>query len=94
MGGLRGVLQGTRATSTVPSKPGTDDAGHGNEYCFLAVEPDPDEWRIVVQSDGNGWFETAGTFCDFLVRCFDRIDRPPFMTREWPTPGARHHSHV
>lgn len=34
---------------------------HGSEYYFLAVEPD---------------FETAGTFCDFPVRCFDSVDRP------------------
>ncbi|MBM7089912.1 hypothetical protein G3I31_13850 [Streptomyces sp. SID9913] len=71
---------------------GSDE--HGNEYYFLAVEPDPDEWRIVVHSDCNGWFETAGTFCDFLVRCLDDIDRPPFMARAWPSPGARYHSHV
>ncbi|MFJ9804637.1 SMI1/KNR4 family protein [Streptomyces wuyuanensis] len=69
---------------------GSDE--HGSEYYFLAIEPDPDEWRIVISSECNSWFETAGTFCDFLVRCFDRIDRPPFMARAWPTPDARYHS--
>ncbi|MFG3551122.1 SMI1/KNR4 family protein [Streptomyces sp. NPDC047725] len=64
----------------------------GSRYYFLALEPDPDEWRIVVSSECNRWFETAGTFCDFLVRCFDRIDRPPFMPRRWPFPDARYHS--
>ncbi|MEV4452999.1 SMI1/KNR4 family protein [Streptomyces mirabilis] len=71
---------------------GSDE--HGSEYYFLAIEPNPDEWRIVVGSECNSWFETAGTFCDFLVRCFDRIDRPPFMDRAWPTPDARYHSHA
>ncbi|MER5664590.1 SMI1/KNR4 family protein [Streptomyces mirabilis] len=71
---------------------GSDE--QGSEYYFLANEPDPDEWRIVVSSECNSWFETAGTFCDFLVRCFDRIDRPPFMDRTWPTPEARYHSHT
>ncbi|MFF0594045.1 SMI1/KNR4 family protein [Streptomyces antibioticus] len=68
---------------------GSDE--HGGEYYFLAAGPDPDEWRIVVGSECNTWFETAGTFCDFLVRCFDRVDRPPFMDRSWPGPGARYH---
>lgn len=67
---------------------------HSSEYYFLAIEPDPDEWRIVVGSEYNRWFETAGTFCEFLVRRFDRIDRPPFMDRTWPNPDARYHSHV
>ncbi|MFE8017744.1 SMI1/KNR4 family protein [Streptomyces antibioticus] len=67
---------------------GSDE--HGGEYYFLAAGPDPDEWRIVVGSECNTWFETAGTFCDFLVRCFDRVDRPPFMDRSWPGPGARY----
>ncbi|MFF3739028.1 SMI1/KNR4 family protein [Streptomyces sp. NPDC002566] len=71
---------------------GSDE--HDNEYYFLAIEPDPDEWRIVVSSECNEWFETAGTFCDFLVRCFDRIDRPPFMARAWPALDARYHSHA
>ncbi|MGW1535667.1 SMI1/KNR4 family protein [Streptomyces aureus] len=71
---------------------GSDESG--NEYYFLALEPDPDEWRIVVGSESNDWFETAGTFSDFLVRCFDRTDRPPFLPRSWPTPDARYHSDV
>ncbi|GGX85222.1 SMI1/KNR4 family protein [Streptomyces fructofermentans] len=71
---------------------GSDE--HGSEYYFLAIEPDPDEWRIVVGSECGQWFETAGTFCDFLVRCFDRADRPPFLDRHWPAPDARYHSHA
>ncbi|PKT68565.1 hypothetical protein CW362_34295 [Streptomyces populi] len=30
---------------------GSDE--HGCEYYFLAIEPDPDEWRIVVSSERN-----------------------------------------
>lgn len=69
---------------------GSDE--NGSEYHFLATEPDPDQWRVVVGSECGDWFETAGTFCDFLVRCFDRLDRPPFMDRGWPGAGARFRS--
>ncbi|MYV44274.1 SMI1/KNR4 family protein [Streptomyces sp. SID2888] len=65
---------------------------HGSEYFFRPVEPDPDEWRVVVGSECGDWFETAGTFCDFLVRCFEHRDRPPFMDRGWPSTGARYQS--
>ncbi|MFJ5233298.1 SMI1/KNR4 family protein [Kitasatospora sp. NPDC088391] len=67
---------------------------HGNRYWFLTEEPDPDDWRIVVESEAGEWFETAGTFTDFLLRCFDRIDRPPFLARAWPTAGARYHPYA
>ncbi|MFD7321558.1 SMI1/KNR4 family protein [Streptomyces sp. NPDC059875] len=77
-----------------PEAGGLIEWGHdeeGNAYFFLPLEPDPDEWRIVVQGGCGGWFETAGTFTDFVVRCFDRIDRPPFLSRHWPGGQARYH---
>ncbi|MFF0061190.1 SMI1/KNR4 family protein [Streptomyces sp. NPDC005279] len=65
---------------------GSDE--QGSAYYFLAAERKPEEWRIVVHSECNDWYETAGTFTDFLTRCFDRTDRPPFMARAWPRSGA------
>ncbi|MFJ1707531.1 SMI1/KNR4 family protein [Kitasatospora sp. NPDC088346] len=62
----------------------------GGRYFFLAVEEDPSQWRIVVNSEAGEWFETAGTFTEFLLRCFRRVDRPAFMHGGWPGPGARH----
>ncbi|MFJ3826440.1 SMI1/KNR4 family protein [Streptomyces sp. NPDC090046] len=61
-----------------------------NFYYFLPLEPDPAEWRIVVQGECGSWFETAGTFTDFVLRCFDRIDRPPFVARDWPGTDAKY----
>ncbi|RKE05121.1 SMI1/KNR4 family protein [Streptomyces sp. TLI_171] len=63
----------------------------GNWYFFLAAEPDPDDWRIIVRGEAGEWFETAGTFTDFLLRCFDRVDRPPFIDPHWPGKEARYH---
>ncbi|WP_411084426.1 hypothetical protein [Streptomyces sp. cmx-18-6] len=68
---------------------GSDE--QGSSYYFRPVEPDPDAWRIVVRSECGGWFETAGTFSEFIVRCFDRIDRPPFIARDWPGTAPSHH---
>jgi hypothetical protein len=67
---------------------GSDE--HGSKYCFLAAEPDPDQWRIVVSSECNDWFETAGPFSDFLLRCFEHTDRSPFMDCSGPRAGARY----
>ncbi|MFF0436210.1 SMI1/KNR4 family protein [Streptomyces sp. NPDC004327] len=58
---------------------------HGNTYYFLPLEPDPDDWRIVVHTESADWFETGGTFTDFLLRCHDGIDLPPGLPRGWPT---------
>ncbi|WP_354637930.1 SMI1/KNR4 family protein [Kitasatospora camelliae] len=63
---------------------------HGNQYHFLAVEPDPDDWRIIVEGETGEWFETAGTCTEFLLRCFDRVDRPPFLDPRWPGRTARY----
>lgn len=68
---------------------GSDE--QSNSYYFLPLEPDPGDWRIVVQDDCGGWFETAGTFTDFILRCFDRTDRPPCVARDWPGPNPRYH---
>ncbi|MFI6730261.1 SMI1/KNR4 family protein [Streptomyces sp. R-74717] len=59
--------------------------------CFLALEPDPDDWRVVVQGDCGGWGETAGTFTDFILRCFEWIERPPFISRHRPGKAPRYH---
>ncbi|WP_049565148.1 SMI1/KNR4 family protein [Streptomyces sp. SBT349] len=67
---------------------------HGGSYFFLAREPDPDQWGIVAAGEEGEWYETAGTFTDFLVRCFERRDRPPFMDLSWPRPHARYESHA
>ncbi|SOB81384.1 SMI1 / KNR4 family (SUKH-1) [Streptomyces sp. 1331.2] len=70
---------------------GSDE--HGSRYFFRAVDNDPAEWRIIISSDEGEWFETAGTFTEFLVRCFHRIDRPDFMDASWPGPNARYVPH-
>ncbi|MFB6578140.1 hypothetical protein ACFCYC_12025 [Streptomyces sp. NPDC056402] len=33
---------------------------------------------------------TSGTFTGFVMRCFDGLDRAPFMARAWPEPDARY----
>ncbi|MFB7420216.1 SMI1/KNR4 family protein [Streptomyces sp. NPDC056210] len=63
---------------------------HGGEYYFLASGSDPDNWEIVVGSESAEWYRTNGTFTEFLTRCFDGLDRPPFMPRSWPEAGARY----
>lgn len=68
---------------------GSDE--QGNSYFFLALEPDPDDWRIIVQGESGGWFETAGTFTEFILRCFEWIDRPPFISHRWPGKKPRYH---
>ncbi|GCE01827.1 SMI1/KNR4 family protein [Embleya hyalina] len=78
-----------------PTKGGLLEWGHdeqGNSYFFLALESDPDDWRVVVGGEAGEWFETAGTFTDFLLRCFDRVDRPPFLDPGWPGRNARYHA--
>lgn len=66
----------------------------GGRYFFRAVEEDPSQWRIVVNSEQGEWFETAGTFTEFLLRCFLRVDRPAFMHRGWPGADARYEPHA
>ncbi|GAA2741898.1 SMI1/KNR4 family protein [Kitasatospora cinereorecta] len=61
---------------------GSDE--HSNSYFFLPLEPDPDDWRIVIAGEEGEWFETGGGFTDFVLRCFDRLDRPPFLDPVWP----------
>ncbi|MFF1400570.1 hypothetical protein ACFVZD_43345 [Streptomyces sp. NPDC058287] len=61
---------------------------HGGEYYFLACDPDLGNWEIVVGSECAEWHRTHGIFSDFLTRCFDGLDRPPFMPRSWPEAGA------
>lgn len=76
-----------------PTRGGLLEWGHdeqGSSYFFLVLEPDPDDWRVVGGEAGE-WFETAGTFTDFLLRCFDRVDRPPFLDSGWPGRDARYH---
>ncbi|MFJ7496017.1 hypothetical protein ACIQZB_33545 [Streptomyces sp. NPDC097727] len=34
---------------------------------------------------------SAGTFTDFILRCFEWIDRPPFISRHWPGKLLRYH---
>ncbi|MBD0670426.1 SMI1/KNR4 family protein [Streptomyces sp. CBMA156] len=77
-----------------PEEGGLINWGHdeqANWYYFLTLEPDPDDWRIIVRSEIGEWFETAGTFTEFLLRCFERVDRPPFLDYTWPGKNARYH---
>ncbi|MGW1998452.1 SMI1/KNR4 family protein [Embleya sp. NPDC001921] len=94
----RGVWEGMHPDSCPwpfhPAQGGLLEWGHdeqGNTYFFLALEPDPDDWRVVVGSEAGEWFETAGPFTDFILRCFDRVDRPPFLDQGWPGKDARYH---
>ncbi|UUU44044.1 hypothetical protein [Streptomyces sp. NBC_00162] len=62
---------------------------HSSEYYFLASDPDPGNWEIVVGSECAEWYRTSGTFTDFLMRCVDGLDRASFMDRAWPAADAR-----
>ncbi|MET9694090.1 hypothetical protein ABZY81_37620 [Streptomyces sp. NPDC006514] len=59
-------------------------------YYFLASDPDPGNWEIVVGSECAEWYRTSGTFTGFVMRCFDGLDRAPFMDRAWPEADARY----
>nr|WSX53812.1 hypothetical protein OG409_35755 [Streptomyces sp. NBC_00974] len=63
---------------------------HSSEYYFLAGDPDPGNWEIVVGSECAQWYRTSGSFTDFLIRCFDGLDRAPFMDRAWLGGDARY----
>ncbi|MFJ8013802.1 SMI1/KNR4 family protein [Streptomyces sp. NPDC096339] len=63
---------------------------HSSEYYFLASHPDPGNWEIVVGSECAEWYRTSGSFTDFLMRCFDGLDRAPFMDHAWPGGDARY----
>lgn len=45
---------------------------------------------FVIGSECAKWYRTNGTFTDFLMRCFDCLDRAPFTDRSWPAAGARY----
>ncbi|WP_202197548.1 SMI1/KNR4 family protein [Streptomyces spororaveus] len=56
---------------------------HSSEYYFLASDPDPGSWEIVVGSECAEWYRTSGSFTDFLMRCFEGLGR----ARSWTAPG-------
>ncbi|MGW4892239.1 SMI1/KNR4 family protein [Kitasatospora sp. NPDC004240] len=61
----------------------------GTLFHFLALEPDPDDWRIVITSAEDGdCHETAGPFVEFLLRCHDGVDRPSFILQSWMRGGV------
>ncbi|WEH40375.1 SMI1/KNR4 family protein [Streptomyces sp. AM 2-1-1] len=94
--GLREARAGHEEFSPFPFHPdpgglicwGGDE--HCNEYYFLPGDADPGAWEIVVGSEAGEWYRTDGPFTAFLTRCFDRLDRAPFMDRSWPEAHARY----
>ncbi|MEU9108104.1 SMI1/KNR4 family protein [Streptomyces xanthophaeus] len=60
-------------------------------YYFLAEEPDPADWRIVVETECGEWHEAAGPFSEFLLHCVEGVPRPSFLGRYRPGPTVTYH---
>ncbi|MFK0236319.1 SMI1/KNR4 family protein [Streptomyces vinaceus] len=63
----------------------------GAVYYFLPAEPDPAEWRIVVETDEGEWQEAPGPFTEFLLNLAEGPHRPSFLGRHHPGPTHRYH---
>ncbi len=65
--------------------------GDGTMYYFLPEEEDPDDWRVVVETEEGEWHEAPGPFTEFLLSCVEGPHRPPFLGRYRPGPTLRYH---
>ncbi|GHE63687.1 SMI1/KNR4 family protein [Streptomyces vinaceus] len=60
----------------------------GAVYYFLPEEPDPADWRMVVETDEGEWQEAPGPVTEFLLNLAGRPHRPgpAHRYRQTPTP--------
>ncbi|WCD84214.1 hypothetical protein KPP03845_100535 [Streptomyces xanthophaeus] len=59
-------------------------------YYFLPEEPDPADWRIVVETEDGHWHEAPGPFTGFLLGLVEGAYRPPHLRRYRPGPTVRY----
>ncbi|MFF0217588.1 SMI1/KNR4 family protein [Streptomyces vinaceus] len=63
----------------------------GAVYYFLPEEPDPADWRVVVETDEGEWHEAPGPVTEFLLNLAEGPHRPSFLGRYRPGPTLRYH---
>ncbi|MFF7079074.1 SMI1/KNR4 family protein [Streptomyces lavendulae] len=63
----------------------------GTTYYFLPEEPDPADWRVVVETDEGEWHEAPGPITEFLLNLAEGPHRPTFLGRYRPGPTLRYH---
>ncbi|MFB7787997.1 SMI1/KNR4 family protein [Streptomyces vinaceus] len=62
----------------------------GAVYYFLPEEPDPADWRMVVETDEGEWHEAPGPVTEFLLNLAEGPHRP-FLGRYRPGPTLRYY---
>ncbi|MEU8500148.1 hypothetical protein AB0C86_26015 [Streptomyces lavendulae] len=60
-------------------------------YYFLPEEPDPADWRVVVETGEGEWHEAPGPITEFLLNLAEGPHRPNFLGRYRPGPTLRYH---
>ncbi|MGZ9928574.1 SMI1/KNR4 family protein [Streptomyces sp. NC-S4] len=63
----------------------------GAVYYFLPEEPDPADWRVVVETEDGEWHEAPGPVTEFLLALAEGTHPPSFLGRYRPGPGIRYH---
>ncbi|MFF3017263.1 SMI1/KNR4 family protein [Streptomyces sp. NPDC057939] len=66
----------------------------GTFYYFLPEEPDPADWRIVIETEDGEWHETPGPITDFLLNLIEGPHRPAPFSRYRPGPNLRYHQRL
>ncbi|MFE3560289.1 SMI1/KNR4 family protein [Streptomyces sp. NPDC059193] len=57
----------------------------GTLYYSLPEEENPDDWRVVVETEEGEWHEAPGRFTEFLLSCVEGPHRPPFLRHFRPS---------
>ncbi|MEU8773531.1 SMI1/KNR4 family protein [Streptomyces sp. NPDC048606] len=60
-------------------------------YYFLPEEPDPADWRIVIQDEDDNWEEAPGPFTDFLLDLARGTSLVDHFRGYRPGPTVRYH---
>ncbi|MFF4393833.1 SMI1/KNR4 family protein [Streptomyces sp. NPDC001552] len=63
----------------------------GAVYSFLPEEPDPVDWRVVVETEEGDWHEVPGPVTEFLLDLAEGPHRPSFLGRYRSGPEIRYH---
>ncbi|MFD4917856.1 SMI1/KNR4 family protein [Streptomyces virginiae] len=63
----------------------------GAVYYFLPEEPDPADWRVVVETEDGEWHEAPGPVTEFLLGLVEGPHRPSFLGRYRPRHRIRYH---
>ncbi|MEU6311961.1 hypothetical protein [Streptomyces sp. NPDC047014] len=63
----------------------------GPVYYFLPEEPDPADWRVVVETEDGDWHEAPGPVTEFLLTLAQGSHSPTGLGRYRPGPNVRYH---